>query len=236
MSIVADQSTPLRGAGGRRGQLPAEVASYLRELILSGQVRPGEFIRLERIASATGVSTTPVREALLALHGEGLVELVPRRGFVVLPISPDHIRDLFWTQAQFAAELAARAAGRITPEQIAGLEQINRDYDRAVAAEDTERVAALGHAFHREINLAADSYRLTRLLASVVKQLPNRFYASIESQAGSTSDDHRLLAEALRDHDVRQARSLAQRHIIEGADRVLEALARSEQMESVPLG
>ncbi len=67
----------------RRQQLPEEVASYVREMIISGDVRAGDFLRIERIAEAVGVSTRPVREGLLTLRSEGFVELVPRRGLVV---------------------------------------------------------------------------------------------------------------------------------------------------------
>jgi DNA-binding GntR family transcriptional regulator len=74
--------------GPRRTQLPEEVASYVRELIISGAVSPGEYLRMEPIAEAVGVSNTPVREGLLALAGEGFVRLVPRRGFVVAQFSP----------------------------------------------------------------------------------------------------------------------------------------------------
>src|SRR3984885_15969294 len=107
-----------------RQQLPEEVASYVREMIVSGEVRPGEFLRMERIAEAVGVSNTPVREGLLILRSEGLVELVPRRGFVVSPFSRQDVRDLFWAQAQLARELAARAARNISPDQLAELEVI----------------------------------------------------------------------------------------------------------------
>ncbi len=58
-----------------RRQLPEEVASYVRELILSGQVKTGQFLRLEPIAEALGVSNTPVREGLLSLRAEGLIAL-----------------------------------------------------------------------------------------------------------------------------------------------------------------
>ena len=104
---------------GSRQQLPEEVASYVRELIISGAVRPGEYLRMERIAEAVGVSNTPVREGLLALRSEGFVRLVPRRGFVVAPFTPQDVRDLFWAQAQLASELAARAAKKMTPEIMA---------------------------------------------------------------------------------------------------------------------
>ena len=80
----------------RRRQLPEQVAGYVRELIISGVVRPGEFLRVERIAEEMGVSNTPVREGLLALRSEGFVQFVPRRGFVVAPFTRDDVQDLFW--------------------------------------------------------------------------------------------------------------------------------------------
>ena len=208
----------------RRQQLPEEVAGYVRELILSGTVKPGEFLRMEPIAEAVGVSNTPVREGLLSLSSEGFVQLVPRRGFMVAPISQQDIRDLFWAQAQLASELAARAAKKITPETVARLEEIDGQFRAAVERGDQDAIADLGHQFHREINLAADSRRLTLLLGSVVRHLPNRFYASIEGQVASTHDDHPELIEALRARNARKARSLTEKHIREGADGVIHML------------
>ena len=154
---MANEVVGVRDRVNRRQQLPEEVAGYIRELIISGQVQPGEFLRMERIAEQVGVSNTPVREGLLALKSEGFVQLVPRRGFVVAPFTQQDVRDLFWAQAQLARELAARAAKKITPEQVARLEANVEELQKAVAAGDTERIADLGHAFHRQINLAADS-------------------------------------------------------------------------------
>jgi DNA-binding GntR family transcriptional regulator len=209
----------------RRQQLPEEVAGYVRELIISGAVRPGEFLRMERIAEQVGVSNTPVREGLLVLRSEGLVELVPRRGFVVSPFSRQDVRDLFWAQAQLASELAYRAARKITPEQLAELEVILTRYESAVAGGDQARIGDLGHLFHRQINLAADSHRLALLLSSFVRQLPNRFYAAIETQASTGGDDHERLMEALGRRDARTAKSLMERHILARGDYLLELLA-----------
>jgi DNA-binding GntR family transcriptional regulator len=215
---------PFQSSGRQRQQLPEEVASYVRELIFSGQVRAGEFLRLEPIAEAVGVSNTPVREGLLTLSSEGFVTLVPRRGFVVAPFSQQDIRDLFWAQAQLAGELAARAAKKITPDQIGTLKSILKAFDKAVEANDTEGIAGLGHAFHRQINLAADSRRLALVLGSVVKHLPNRFYANIEGQVESTRNEHPQLVEALEARNVRKARSLTEMHIREGADHLIAIL------------
>src|ERR1700750_1583976 len=91
-----------------RRPLPEEVAAYVRGVIIGGAVQPGEFLRMEPIAEAVGVSNTPVREGLLLLRSEGFVRLVPRRGFVVEPFTQQDVRDLFWAEAQLAGELAAR--------------------------------------------------------------------------------------------------------------------------------
>src|ERR1700727_3955805 len=186
---MAQDAVAIRGRETKRQQLPEEVAGYVRELIISGDVRPGEFLRMERIADQMGVSNTPVREALLALRSEGLVELVPRRGFVVASFSHQDVRDLFWAQAQLAGELAARAARNMTPELADKLEANLAAYETALAEGDEDGVARFGYAFHREINLAADSYRLALLLGSIARHLPHRFYASIEGRAAESRDE-----------------------------------------------
>jgi DNA-binding GntR family transcriptional regulator len=214
------------GPGPRRQQLPDEVASYVRELIISGKVRPGEFLRLDRIAAAIGVSNTPVREGLLTLSSEGFVSQVPRRGFVVAPFTQQDIHDLFWAQAMLAGELAARAAKMITPEQLARAEQIMMAYEIANAANDKEKIADLAHALHREINLAADSIRLATLLGSVVKQLPSGFYATIEGGIEAARHEHPLIIAALRHRDARRARRLMEQHISRDADRLIESLKK----------
>src|SRR5438093_1331138 len=78
------------------------------------------------------------------------------------------------------------------------LEAIDKRHEQAVADGDNELVAELGRAFHREINKAADSYRLALLLESIVRHLPNTFYAKIEGQVAATRERHPQLLDALR--------------------------------------
>ena len=221
---MADSKNELSTGGHRRQQLPEEVATYVREQIMSGRVRSGEYLRMEPIADALGVSNTPVREGLLALCGEGFVEMVPRKGFVVSSVSEQDVRDVFWVQAKFAGELAARAAKNITRQQLLRLETIDAELGRAVQINDRQAITELGHDFHREINIAADSHRLTLLLGSAVKQLPNRFYASIEGKVAATRHDHPKLIDALRNHDDLEARALTEHHFLAGAVALSRAL------------
>jgi DNA-binding GntR family transcriptional regulator len=85
-----------RRRGVRREQLSDEVAAHLRADIMTGTLRPGTFIRLDETAAALGVSITPVREALRTLRGEGMVQLEPHRGHVVVPLTRGDIEDIFW--------------------------------------------------------------------------------------------------------------------------------------------
>jgi DNA-binding GntR family transcriptional regulator len=217
-------ATHLTGRGRR--QLPEEVASYVCELIMSGAVRPGDFLRMECIAEAVSVSKTPVREGLLALSNQGFVRQLPRRGFVVSPFTQQDIRDLFWAQAFLAGELGSRAATRFTREQLARLENIDMAYREAVAADDHSRVVELGHAFHREINRAAGSTRLAMLLALVVRTLPLQFYSTIEGWISSSYREHSEIIAALRMRDAAKTRTLMERHISEGADRLIDTLGK----------
>ena len=93
-----------------------------------------------------------MREALRTLRGEGMVQLEPHRGHVVVPLSRGDIEDIFWLQATIAKELAATAAERITDAQIEELERLNESLAAAVDRGDPEEVVAAEFAFHRAFN------------------------------------------------------------------------------------
>lgn len=208
-----------------RLQLSEAVAMQLREDILSGKLKQGDFLRIDAIAQALGVSTTPVREGLLLLQSESFVRLIPRRGFIVHSFSKDDLLDLFWSQAVIAGELAARAAKRISPAEFEALERINHEHEEAFASQDP-RVARSGHNFHRAINLAARSPRLAQLLGSLTRQLPNRFYASIDGQQKDGIECHPRILAAFRAGDAEKARTLMHKHIYAGGEHLVLMLER----------
>ncbi|WP_231332212.1 GntR family transcriptional regulator [Actinomadura graeca] len=200
-------------AFGRRRQLGDEVAAYVRELIMSGQVGHGEFLRMERIAEDLGISVTPVREALLSLRGEGFVTLEPRRGFMPAPLTRQDVQDLFEAQAYFAGELAARAAGRITEAELDALEETQARLEKASRSLDAEEIELANHRFHRSINLCAGSPKTAWLLQLVVRYAPRRFYSSIHGWTQASVDDHRIVLAALRARDAGAARQAMRAHI-----------------------
>jgi DNA-binding GntR family transcriptional regulator len=213
-------------------QLSASVASHLREQIVSGKLKTGEFLRIDAIASELGISTTPVREGLLLLQSESFVRLLPRRGFVVNSFSQGDLRDIFWAQAVIAAELAARAAQKMGKEDHARLQQLIVEHKKAHQAGNMDLVTRLGHEYHRAINLAAESPRLALLLGSLTKQLPNRFYTSIEGHLEETFEYHPIILDAIRMKDSDAVRSLMYRHIMGGGDHLVDSLGRGGAWET----
>lgn len=196
-----------------RRPLPAEVEAYVRELIMAGQLKPGQFIRTEWLAEELGVSHTPVREGLLALRGEGFLALEPRRGFRVLELRRSDVEDLFAVQAHLAGELASRAAAKLTDGQLKYLYDVQAQLVAAAETGKADRVEELNHEFHRIINLCADSPKLTLLLSVAARYVPRRFFPSIEGYPEASAKDHKAILDALRDKDGERAAEAMRRHI-----------------------
>jgi DNA-binding GntR family transcriptional regulator len=210
----------------RRPQLSTEVASHVRDLILSGQVRSGQFLRLERLAEDLGTSVTPVREALVALHGEGFVELEPRRGYVVGALSRQDIGDVFRVQADIAGELAARTAGLVRADQLIELRAVLAELETAVHERTDRRAEQLIDDLHLLINRLAASPKLTWFLGKAVRYSPSVLRRAIDGWLPMTLDDHRRILDALARHDPGDARHAMHDHVTRSGTLLLECLDR----------
>jgi DNA-binding GntR family transcriptional regulator len=227
-SSMSEDSGAVQGGFSRR-QLSDEVASYVRELIMSGHLQPGDFIRQERIADELELSATPVREGLLSLKGEGFVQLKPRRGFVVAPLSVADVRDLFTAQALLAGELVARATTRMGAADLRGLNDVHEALRKAAEVGDGESVESLNHDFHRRINLAADAPRLAWMLSISTRFAPRRFFATIPGWPRASAQDHAAIIKAITERDADAARAAMMRHV-ENAGELLAANFESAQV------
>jgi DNA-binding GntR family transcriptional regulator len=194
---------------------------------MSGTLRPGTFIRLDETAAQLGVSITPVREALLKLRGEGMVQLEPHRGHVVVPLSRQDIDDIFWLQAMIAEELAATATHHITDEEIDELDHINEALAAAVGSGDADAIAALKFAFHRVFNQASGRIKLAWFLLHAARYTPVMVYAADPEWGAAAVDNHRKLIAALRRRDTAAVVDHTRWQFTDGVRRLTEKRARS---------
>jgi DNA-binding GntR family transcriptional regulator len=199
----------------RRRSLSDDVADTLRDMILAGELHPEQRITQEELAGGLGVSTMPVREALLRLSHEGMVEASPNRSFRVVRHTREDIRDIYWIHATLSGELAARACARQAevPGLVERLHQHHRELTEGIAGGDTERMERANWAFHREINLAANSPRLLMMLGGTLRLIPQHFYALLEGWAPASESGHGALLIAFERGDAAAAREAAAQHV-----------------------
>lgn len=194
---------------------------------MSGALQPGTFIRLDETAAKLGVSATPVREALLKLRGEGMVQLEPHRGHVVLPLSRQDVDDIFWVQATIAKELATSAAERITDTAIDDLAHLTDALAAAVDASDIEAIAGCEFAFHRVFNHATGRIKLAWFLLHVARYMPLMVYAADPEWGAAAVRNHREVVAALRRRDTAAVVEHTTWQFIDGARRLTERLESS---------
>jgi DNA-binding GntR family transcriptional regulator len=192
------------------------VRELLEEAILEGELKPGERLRAEALAQRFGTSRTPVREALVQLEGQGLVEIEPNRGAVVRTFDRDDVRDLYEVRALLEPAAAARAAHRISEADVARLEALCADASVDEQIVDNE-------AFHRIIVEAAGSPRLEvamRAASGIPRTFRSRFWHDDRQRAESLLC-HRRLVSAFRAGDAQLAEAVMRMHIL-GAVAFLE--------------
>jgi DNA-binding GntR family transcriptional regulator len=195
------------------------VRDQLHHAILEGALKPGERLRAEALAQRYGTSRTPVREALLQLEAQGLVQLEPNRGAVVKTFDAGDLLDLYEVRALLEPAAAARAALRIGDDDIARLEALCEEADGA----SVEQLIAGNEAFHRIIGEAAGSPRLSvamRAVAGIPRAFRAAFWRSEEQRAESLLC-HRRLVTAFRTRDAALAEAVMRMHIL-GAVSFLE--------------
>lgn len=219
-------STPLSSFGltpYRLGKpnLKEAVADMIRELIYSGRLRPGERIDQKEIAAALGVSKLPVREALITLESEGLVENVPRHGAFVAALSPSDVRDHYLVYGMVAGLAAEMTASMIDEADLTALEEL---VAASESTSDPNELERLNFSFHQCINRVGSSRRLRVSLNNLAKGLPPRFYANNPGWSEIALADHREILAALRAREGGAARRAMETHLRKAADYAVKSL------------
>jgi DNA-binding GntR family transcriptional regulator len=195
----------------RNQPLSQQVADAIRRMILIGTLTPGEELRLDDLAESLEVSTMPVREAMLRLSHDGLVEAHPNRSFRVARFNRDNVDDIHRTHAFLAGELAARAAVRAQPSLAVELQAIE---DRWGAAEESA-LDELNRRFHGRINGAAQAHTLLLLLRTATRFIPQEFYPMIPEWREVARRGHADVVRAIVSRDDAAARAAAREHVMD---------------------
>lgn len=221
MSVSA-RMPPTTGASDASSTvLKQSAAAEIRRRVFAGEIRPGTKVDQDAIAEHLGISKLPVREALISLASEGIIETIPRRGAFVADLSREDIRDHYWMLGVISGLAAERACANITDDELGELS------DRATDMEATEDLYALEHlnvGFHRVINRGARSRRLLAELRLLSGAIPHGFFDTHPDAVASSLRDHREIVDALTSRSPGMARTLTEGHFLRGGHRAVALL------------
>jgi DNA-binding GntR family transcriptional regulator len=204
------------------------VRDQLQREIIMGALVPGERLRAEALAQRFGTSRTPVREALLSLAAEGLVEIEPHRGAVVRPFDAAGLVELYELRAVIEPYAAFRAAERIGADALALLDENCRAAEARGGADEraVDDQIALNEEFHRVIVSAAESPRLEVALRSVAG-IPRAFRTAFwrdDAQRAQSLFCHRELVRALRSRQAGLAEAVMRMHVLGAKEFLIEVI------------
>lgn len=204
-----------------RGRLVDDARQSLEEAILSGQIKPGERLVETWLSEQLDVSRTTVREALLMLERQGLVETKPRRGTFVARLSPQDSLDLGYARALLEGYAVRIGFAKIDEPLLRRLDHLIDEMSICRLPIDTPRLIQLDLDFHRLIVEICESPRIIELWSNLSGQIRALFITTMENQHATVDyivTFHRQLVAELRQGDQQLAQEAVLRHYVRNPD------------------
>ncbi|OBH87146.1 GntR family transcriptional regulator [Mycobacterium sp. E2989] len=203
----------------RPGTAKDRALDYVKTRVLTGAFPGGELISEGDVATALGMSRTPVREAFLRLEAEGLLRLYPQRGALVVPVSPDEVRSVMEARLVLEQFAATKVVGRGPATCAAVFEKMSAELRRqreAVDRSDWPEFLDADRAFHAITLTESRNTILSGFYASLRDRQMRMIGESAlrdPDRVAAILDEHREIAEALRDGDGQRALRAVQTHL-----------------------
>ncbi len=205
--------------------------SALRQMIFTGELTPGSDHLETELAEKLGMSRTPIREAALMLQAQGLVEMRPRRGIRISPVSAQDMGDIYDILTELESLAAKRAAqAGYSATDLETLAAAIADMDTALGADDLRAWADADDRFHRELVRLGRNARLS-MIVSVMRDQVRRARATtlfIRPRPSQSNADHRAVFRAIADGDAATAHDTHHAHRRAARDMLVALLEKHQ--------
>jgi DNA-binding GntR family transcriptional regulator len=199
----------------------------IRRRILENELSAGTQVLEQELAEMLEMSRTPVREAMVRLADEGMVEVRPRHGMRVLPISADDMREIYDVLTALESMAAERVAARgVSPEELRALKQAVADMDAALAVDDLRTWAAADERFHLLLVEYCDNERLRALVSGYWDQSHRVRLVTLglRPKPVDSNKDHAAVVDAIARGDAVAARRLHRQHRVRSGETLVNLL------------
>ncbi len=195
--------------------LSEQVYAHLRDVIVTGRLAPGIALNESSLAQQFGTSRTPVREALLRLRDDGLVNIKRQSGTFVAPIDANRVEEGMMVREALEPRLAAMAASKMTDRVLADLVFETDQMTKAAEHGDSRSFIAADDRFHRFLVDTSGFIHIAEIIQRVNAQLDRIRYLSASEpiRTHMALDEHRAMIELLRDGDSVGTAEMMQQHL-----------------------
>ena len=189
------------------------VAATLRKAILYGDIKPGQQLKQENIASQLGISRMPVREAMSQLENEGLIKNIPYKGCTVSTFTADDIKEIYQIRKVLEGYATELAAMNMTPADIEKLVDLMVKLKDCIEDNDIDSYATWDQQFHNTIFEKSANKRLYQFIQTIWKSFPMYLAYSIPQRIRRSFEEQSRILDAIREGDSRKAAQLAGQQI-----------------------
>ena len=213
----------------RSKSLPVLLQEKIEQMILGGQLSPGQRINEMALAASLGVSRSPIREACRKLEAAGMVEIINNRGMFVRSVGLQQALDIYEIRGALAFLAGTLLVRHATDDELGALGRQVDEMDACVTQGDARTYYRLNLEFHRALVAATRNARLTDLFLGTDKELHLYRHRSLVQATGmnTSNQEHRAIVDAIRLRDETAAGEAFRRHVLNGRDRAVEAAANA---------
>ena len=214
---------PPPSSSTRGSALSDAIVNELKQLIYTGEFKPGERLNEAALALRMGTSRGPIREAIKVLAGLGIVNAVTNRGVYVRQLSLREMLEIYEMRALVFGYAAERACEHLTEEHKKQFEALLAAMDAACDAEDGTLYYELNLQFHALILTLSNNRRAYQAYDDYVKELHlvRRKYFNAPGNMRRSNIEHRAIFDAIAAANRSRARAAAERHVLAGRARLL---------------
>ena len=203
------------------------------------KLAPGELVTQAQLAGTYRLGRAAIRLALNRLSQEQLVQVVPRQGYVIAPITLNDVRELFGLRVILEPAAARLAAGRLDDRQLRELDQLCASQFKPHDHHGIEAFRRHNTAFHLAVARGSGNGHLVEMIAGVLHRMERvlnlPYLAKVYNRYEDAYRDHRLLLDALRVGDSERAERTMIDHIAPTEKLIIEIMVHSPSLRSVNL-
>jgi len=219
------------GKAARPPSLTERAYEAIRLRLIGGAYSPGGLLDINRIIDELNMSRTPVREAFLRLQNEGMVEIIPKKGIRVTPISENDLREIYQVISGLELEAVASIAyQRLGADALKPLDAALSDMQSAIKRDDHDGWARADERFHRGLLELSGNRRLERLGKAHRDSAQRAHFVALRliptEKKKKSIEAHRQLFEALKSGDESKVRALHLSQRQRGASMLVEVLSQ----------